>query len=294
MRKGLPWLLAGLLLWGTVTSARAEKISIKTWQEAMDSGVSKMGRKALRDHRSVWSHAADRHFFYHGRGQAVLGEVAEEAAFATKACGRWLSIKPSRKPAHIFIIHSRDRWLKLAAGSRLRLDGKAFHHDNEIYVFRDPEKKIHLEIFHEAVHLYLTRAYGRDIPLWLEEGLAVYYGWKNADAFYASKELTLSRLLPRIDLSDAFSLNVLLTMKSYPRKTEANRVYYRQTGALMAALVEMMSEDEVSRLTRLIVRGDKKLVDVLKKHYAWDAARFKRLEKSMLEGINPDGQTSIL
>lgn len=210
---------------------------------------SAIGRRVLKnsDH---WIAGRSEHFYALGSNIRSVSAAVEEAEFAWTWLDTWLgSSNPPSRRALIAIIDEPGMWKTLVKKHGVRHDSLAMQVQQELYFKDDPGQSLRPDrIAHEVVHLRLGRDGKVSIPLWLEEGLANYTGWRCAVEYNRTRGVTLYRNLPALDASRILPLASLLAQTDYPADPEAAKAFYRQSEEWVAALIEKFGREAFASL----------------------------------------------
>ena len=77
---------------------------------------------------------------------------------------------------------------------------------------------------------------------------------------------------------DFYSLKELIMVDKYPERPEQNRVFYRQSGALIQTLHHMLEPGDMSILVALIADKKWSLAKVLEKRLYWSDEKIETLK----------------
>ncbi len=229
---------------------------MRSWRELSDQHQSREARKIVRGRDRSWLHAESRGFIYHASSHARLAAVAEETEYAYGAVTERLGLAAGGRKAHIYIIESETTWTELIRRSDRREDGLAFHRDHEIFILRDRRRPSgYIDIPHEMVHFALWRKHGGRVPIWLDEGLAVAWGWDIARAYQETKSRQLYREQEPLDYEYVLPWDRLTALNTYPGSAEAVGTFYRQAAALTRAILDRIGPDRAGSFIQAMTRS---------------------------------------
>lgn len=236
-------------------------------QAAALDGLSPLARGLLDG--SEWEHMGAKHVLVHAQSRDVLARAARQADFSLLYVHGVLgTLKTAEKPAHLFLVADADLWEKVLLGAGVRREGLAAHHGNEVFVFHDPGATLaRLKIPHEMVHLCLDRAYGRALPLWLEEGLAGHWGWAVARTEGEAAGQQLERTMPALEANDLMPIETFTALETYPSDAARLRAFYRQSQDLVRAIEDRVGADRLGPFVRVMAETGGDWRDVLKHHF---------------------------
>lgn len=130
---------------------------------------------------------------------------------------------------------------------------------------------------HEMVHAALKQTAFYPLPLWLEEGFALFTGWRVASAIARRDGLDLQRSLPALQETDLLPLDRVLLLRDYPAPPAENRAFYRQAEELVRYLVERHGDEGFRLLARRMAKGDS-LQHCLERRFNYGEENYRRLE----------------
>ena len=255
----------------STVQAQDTLFEIKPWDELSEQRFSRMSKSWLRMQRHQWLHAESRHFIYHARTMRRLETIAREAEWAGSMLQSWI---PSREPddkSHIFIIEDENVWALILEKAGPRENSIALHVDREVFILRVESRPVSfVDLTHELVHVHLAQTYPDALPLWLEEGLAEHLGWKLASAYHASRGIQLYRQQGEADLDAWIDWDTLFALRRYPDDPARNRMFYRQSGALVRAWLEKHGMENLPAwLDRVARVASKNQTDLLRESEDW-------------------------
>lgn len=209
-------MLKALLLLMLIAPAGAEFREISADQ--MDaSRLSEFGREALQMPGIKWQHAQTGRFVYHFERKTFALKVARMAEFLFDHIADGLKMSPAAPEgrSHIFIFRSQEDWRQFIAAGGMKEEW-AFS------IVRGPEMFLQQAdgtsesggvLAHEMTHLAVNRLFPRGLPLWLNEGLAEWYGEFGYAAFKGIKK---SRRQHFKASGPLYPLQMLFAAEEYP------------------------------------------------------------------------------
>ncbi len=270
-----------------VVDGQDSAFDIKHWRALDDRDISALGRAVMRGSAGSWIHAETELFTYHTATRQRLERVAREAEWTYADVSRRLGLRAVEERGHLFVVENEGDWARVMRAAGRRADGVALHVGREIFILRDQHTGAsYVDIPHEMVHYRLWQAYGReDLPLWLEEGLAVFLGWESALAYQQTRGLNLYRQQEAVEETDWFPWSELFAMKTYPDKPVRTAAFYRQTGRLLKEVVDGIGEERLGALVETLVHGQQSLRHVLETEYGWSAAEVDAMKERVEQAV---------
>jgi len=278
-------LIGGLVV---STSAQDAPVELVSWRDLSDQRLSRLTRGWFSAQRHQWLHAKTASFMYHAQSLRRLEQVVRETEWVWSQLGAWFPIPERLEKARIFIIEDPALWEKLRQRAGPREDGVAMHVGREIFIFRNESRTgLFVDISHELVHFYVGHVYPRGVPLWLEEGLAEHAGWLLALAYQESRGIRLYRQQGDFQQEHWVTWPDVLSMRRYPSDPERNRMFYRQSRALVQAIWTQGGPEGVAELLAHVAGGGlvEAYFEKLPEAVDWNDM-LARVEKEIKENIH--------
>ena len=240
-------------------------------------------RTLLTDASMKWRHLQTEHFVIHYNRRMFANKVARfgESFYhiISSDFPQWHD-RQSPNHSHIFVISDSKTWNKiLNANPTVERWAASFVHGQVMYLQEiGQQTSDKMDIFaHEMTHLVLNRHITKRVPLWLNEGLAEYYG---EFAYRASKGMGQSKKQAFPPLKNAYPLNDLLNATQYPASPEEVTRFYATAKYLVGFLrLKQPAEKWMAFMTHLS-DGQSIQTDLLLSTFGWpDVAT---LEKQFL------------
>ncbi len=183
--------------------------------------------EALKGVGRTWEHAQSRFFILHYQSLGYAKKVSRMADFQYQFIAADLPGFQDRLPhkSHITVIRNRGEWLQFLTSSQAFPSwAAAFVRGDMMFLYDMGDRETNAEILaHEMSHLVLNRFFRISPPLWLNEGLAEWYGNTGYRTFKGLKvdlEENMGRLM------DPLPLETLFGMSAYPEDNrEISRFY---------------------------------------------------------------------
>ena len=261
-------LAAALAVAGMIAPVRAAEIAefqYVPWSQLSDQFVTDWGRHALGTNAERWKHGETTHFVIHcfqdgdkiaRRSELFYGEIRD-------FFGNRRDLLGGRK-SHIFAFNDKADWgkfMKLYTLGGLLPNAIGITHGNEFFYLSTGENgqfdmKGGVQA-HEMTHLIFNRFFRSRPPLWLNEGIAEYFGQR--------KTTTLADFRRQMGRTPKFSLNRLFSTDSYPRNPRDADAFYAEAAivvdfltmtderrALLPKFVDIMiDENDLAKAVRL-------------------------------------------
>jgi len=217
-----------------------------------------------------WRHAESKYFVIHFQQLGFARQVGRMADFLYEYIASDLPGYEDRfrEKSHIVIFRNRDEWQRFLQESKAMGSwAAAFVSGRMMYIqdFGDTETNANI-LAHEMSHLVLNRFFLHYPPLWLNEGLAEWYGTIGHRAFKgqrADPRSSLGRMRNPCDLQ------TLLSMRGYPANTEDVSRFYGTSQQLVGMLVLEKRMPEFVQFLKLITVEGKPAMEAVTTVYGY-------------------------
>ena len=276
MRLG--WLVT-IMMWGAFAAP---------WRGAASDGGAAAPLSALGE--AVWQAGGDRWVQARGRGVTVHAFSQEQATNAAGIAARALrdfqdywEEKPVLEEILIYIVADDALWNRLVQDQEFRPDSLALELGREIFIKGGGGDALVARIPHEIVHYVLHQRYGRKMPLWLEEGLALQVGHvltRQQAADYQEKDGSgragLAFWRKRVDL------DWVVAQERYPVEPGEARMYYRAIRNLVHEIEAREGRAKLREFTRSICGEGLTFEQAARKVLGWTIYDIKDVQNKLL------------
>ncbi len=218
------------------------------WINMPDKGIGRAAKKLLRARRGAWIHARHQSIFIHGTTIQSVDRIICQAAAVIPRVTRVLGVEDGERPIHIFIVDDVAHWDDLMKASGWREDSQAVSVGKSLFLKSGTNLHNRIDLTHELVHYFIQHDLPHALPLWLEEGLAMYWGWELTADYFRTLGLHMHRQQKPPATGNLFALQELLSQLTYPTDPERNRAFYYQSEVLMKALYERLGDEGLREL----------------------------------------------
>lgn len=254
----------------------------KPWENLSDRDLTPLGRAVLKAGSPGWVHAETEHFLFHAASTSALEEVAVESEFAYVEVSRALGTNRVARKGHVFAVARREAWEKVLRGSERRDDSLAMQLQNDLFVLKETNSVGNvLRIPHEMVHFRLWQLYGNRVPVWLDEGLAGYLGWKTAVAAHARTGKQLVRAPPYLKREHLLGLAQLTGATAYPSGGAAGAAFYIEAELLVSAIARKIGDDKLAEFVKAVVADGVPYDQFLRERFSFADSDFAWLEEQI-------------
>lgn len=225
-------LLLGFTILSTVMDRTRADLSFESVPRSGYPHLHPLGTACLKKNAKTWHHGRSEHFLIHGKHPHLVTMVEREAEHAWYKTGYLLGLKADPNPIHIVLIEDPIMWKRTLGTPGETVNKIAAHIDGTIFLFRPPQAPaLATDLAHEIVHARIAPAYP-DIPLWLEEGLALNLGIEMTRAFHKRRGI-LTEALETNQRETGSSNRCITSFTQYPKEIEA---FYRASRQSLEAI----------------------------------------------------------
>ena len=267
----------------TALVATAQSLfTVKPWNELPDRDLTPLGRAVLNAGKPDWIHAESEHFIFHAGSSAALKMIASEAEFAYVKINDMFGTNSVARKGHVFVVERRKIWEKVLQGSTRRNDSVAMQLQNDLFVLTETNSAGNvLRIPHEMVHFRLWQLYGNRAPVWLDEGLAAYIGWKVAVVVHSQTGKQLVRAPPPLKREHLLSVEQLTGATTYPAGSEAGAAFYIEAELFVAAIARKIGDDKLAEFVKAVAGDGIPWNDFLRERFSFADSDFAWLAQQI-------------
>jgi hypothetical protein len=272
-----------IIFWAPTLVASAQSLVVgKPWGELSDREPTPLGRAVLNAGKPDWVHAESARFVFHADSAASVEEIAGEAEFAYLKVDDLLGTNSVVRKGHVFVVERRAIWEKVLQGSNRRNDSVAMQLQNDLFVLKETNSVGNvLRVPHEMVHLRLWQQYGNRTPVWLDEGLAAYIGWKVAVAAHALRDKQLVRAPPYLKREHLISLEQLTSATVYPPGSEEGAAFYVEAELCVSAIARKIGDDKLADFVKAVAGDGVPWNEFLRERFSFADSDFAWLEQQI-------------
>ena len=198
--------------------------------------LSPLGKQVLASEEWKWKHAQTDHFVFHFEKDIFAAKVARMGEFFYSYIANDLKgvVDRAGGRSHIFVFRNEKDWKTFQAMMGPGGTEWAFSlvQGPAMYLQQAGDIQSSAEVLgHEMTHLVVNRFFTERLPLWLNEGIAQWYG---EFAYAEFKGVKKSKKAQFKDLQRPYALADLLSAEGYPASVHAVRSFY-DTGRYLVA-----------------------------------------------------------
>lgn len=266
------FLLAVLLSRGSGWAAGPVENWVEVDKAQIDmNAITDRGRKILEWPDIDWKHAQTEHFVIHYEQAIFARKVARMAEFFYAYIAQDLQGAQDHVSgrSHVFIFRSEKRWREFAMAAGNVPDWTFSQVEGAAMFLQQAENTSSSGdvLAHETTHLVINRFFKKRCPLWLNEGLAEYYG---QFAYSAYKGVKKSKRAQFGRLAQPLALDELLYTQIYPQGPAHVRAFYATAQSFVVfLLLEHQPEAFMPFVDDLMNGMDVRLA--LSKHYGLES-----------------------
>jgi len=202
-----------------------------------DPALSPVARRVLRESPGSLQMARSVRISAYAPDDAQAGAILDEAAFSLPEIAMHLGVEPPTQPIRIFLVASSNGWEGLVRATGSRPDGLAVSLRDEIFL-RDGgvEAARPDRLAHELVHVVMRDAYGTNVPLWLDEGLAGHLGLAVSRDYRSKYGRRVTGKWAGLSGEEVETIEKLTQRRELPEDPAAARFFYRATQELVTLI----------------------------------------------------------
>lgn len=205
--------------------------------------------------KASWRYRQTEHFIIYFEDVLQSKMVADRAEYYYEKIAYDLDYEQSiywPQKCEVFIVSSEEKWAEYMKQFMQRFDHIGGFvprtGEKEVYLCAISLPYLSVTFPHELTHLIFREfAQGEDIPLWLNEGLAIY---ESGVFGYADKLLR-----DKLKENKHIPVKKIVGLKAYPRTKEEIQLFYAQAEKIVGFLVSQHGRKKFSRLCRLLISG---------------------------------------
>lgn len=244
--------------------------------------VSRLGRAVFGQARGEWLCVETDHFVGFGKSGETLNQALRKAEYAWEKVGKALELPLSTLKAQFYMVTDEALWNSLRTKGNWRQDGLALQYGNEfVFLAAGTNAVLRDEIPHEIVHFRLGETYGDQLPLALEEGLAMYVGWEVNLAYHLLHGQFVTRSQQKIGSEHLWQLDELVALQQYPEGREAAAAFYRQAEIWVAVITELVGKEQLGEFVRAVSEREYTWNELLTETYDCTERDLARIERAV-------------
>jgi hypothetical protein len=289
---------AGISLWSS--AQELPTTGLDSLPEVNFSALSQpdrnpLGVQALAIRSQDWKHGETEHFIYHFVHSYVATPISVEAEFHFRVFAQQLGLETmpdGSAKSHIYIFENAHDWKLFQSQARLEPWTGGIHSHGSLFIVRDPAYRFaNNSLGHEIAHLVLFRAYGRPLPLWLEEGFAEYVSRVTRASYQRARNYNARPFSDSISAEQLIPLAQLTSLVEYPQR-EQIETFYNESERLVRFLVSIDSAG-FRRFLDAIAQGES-FDTALSRNYAGRFVDVAALDKEFFPYATKDAVASGL
>jgi hypothetical protein len=265
-----------LALVGVVAAVNPEdSFKEKTWDKLSSREESDWGSMALAMSPSKWQHGETDHFIIHyGRNGEKIGRRSEIFYAEIR---EFFGNRPDLLGTHksqIFAFQDPGEWKQFAEKIKCPWAGGVTRGDEFFYQGTTEEGRFDSKgkvQAHEITHLIFNRLFQGRPPLWLNEGIAEYFGQR--------KTSTLTQFRQQMSQTPPYDLDALFHAVQYPANTAQIQAFYAEAAIIVDFLTH--TSERAALLPKFVdaVIADREVTDAVKIYGYKDLAEFEAAYK---------------
>ncbi|MCB1069496.1 MAG: hypothetical protein KDL31_04015 [Kiritimatiellae bacterium] len=234
--------------------------------------VHDAARTVLQSDRYRWRHAASDHFIHHFERQMFAVKVARMGEFFyQRITGDFPGLPDSLSaPSHILVFRDEKDWADFLGSYPGAPEWSGSMVAGHV-LFLAQQQSISDSgdvLAHEMTHLVLNRLIQGRIPLWLNEGLAEWYGMTLYAEFKGIKRSLSSEFRGEADL---LPVSVMWDARTYPEDPLIVRRFYHTAKCMVGLFLTEFPRERMEQLIAALSAGQP-VQDAVASVYEWQDA----------------------
>lgn len=239
---------------------------------APDRVLSPLARRTIRTSSPPMQRVRGEFVRVYATNAVMASAILDEAEFSIGEISRRLGVAGSKRPVRILLLGD----FELIQREGFRPDSLAINFGDEIFLKDDAGQLARPDrVTHELVHFVLREAYGSQIPLWLDEGLAARLGLAVSKSYRASRGRRVTGRRPGLSADRMDTLEVLTRRHTLPDDPEDAAVFYRASEELVGIIEDSIGTSRMPAYIAEVAEGED-----------WRAALNARLDGSPLINVS--------
>ena len=240
--------LVGLILCGVHPMAQGEddalpagvyRLKLGTLDEMSEHSVSRQGDMALGIKSITWQHSESDHFIFHTETGFAVTQLVGVAEWSYAEIKKELGITQDsfERKCHVYVFLNQPAWQHFVGEGKMEPWTGGWCTGRELFFWSRPNFKFQgTTLPHEMTHLVLHRFVGGDIPLWLNEGLAEFEGFRLYRTYLKLRNYSLPNVRDHLERNQYIPLDSLTSAVDYPRSTDEVTAFYTESERLISFL----------------------------------------------------------
>jgi len=240
--------LVGAILWGICLAAQGEDeasppgvyhLKLAPLEELSERTVSRQGDMALSTKSITWQHSESDHFIFHTEAGFAVTQLVGVAEWSYAEIKKDMGITQDsfERKCQVYVFLNQPAWQHFVGEGRMESWTGGWCTGRELFFWSRPNFKFQgTTLPHEMTHLVLHRFVAGDIPLWLNEGLAEFEGFRLYRTYLKERNYTLQNVRDRLNRDQYIPLDTLTSAVDYPRTTDEVTAFYTESERLISFL----------------------------------------------------------
>ena len=237
------WLAGtGLLFAGAAEDSFKEK----KLDDLSSAEMSDWGDLAMGIQRPKWKHGETDHFVIHYFHNGE--KIARRSELFYSEIKEFFGNRPDLlvgKKSQVFAFHDVLDWKQFAGRIKQEWAGGVTRGDEFFYLAANEEGRFDSKgkvQAHEMTHLIFNRFYRGRPPLWLNEGIAEYFGQR--------KTTTLTQFRQQMSLTAPYHIGHLFAAEHYPERTMEIQAFYAEAAIVVDFLTR--TSERAAKLPKFV------------------------------------------
>jgi len=225
-----------------------------------------LGRILIQEPAQWWC-VSNNLFQIFSRDESMLDTINKKTTYSFEKAKELLGVDQPVAPPTLYVMSDMERWNELIHEHNLLSEGVSLQSGREILLLiQDKDDFSRDAVPHELIH-YIIHEQQLRLPLALEEGIALHFGWAiNLDAHLSQGNVVTRHQRP-VAPDNYIDFDHLVSLEAYPENTSEMKAFYYQSERFVRAINTLVPSKEFPAFIKKVGTGDKNWQDVLLEEY---------------------------
>ena len=238
-----------------------------------------LGRAVIREPADWWSRTNQVLSVYSRRAEQ-LDAAFDKLHFSHDRAAALIGLDPKAvRPVYCYLLDDEQLWADLSAKYVIHSNTVSLTSGNEmICLVTGTDDLAGDALPHELIHV-LIRQSEMKLPLALEEGMALYFGWEINLEYHLSRGAIVQKKKKVLQRESLLAVDELFQVTSYPKDNEALETFYVQSERCVRAINELIGTAAMPEFLRQVGQGDRPWRTVLANSFSCGSEQLAWVEQ---------------
>lgn len=238
-----------------------------------------MGREVIRDPALWWCRSNDMLIVY-AQNPESLKDASDAISFSRRKAESLIGIESNAEQTICYYLIRDDAlWKELSTKYAIHTNTVSLTAGNEVIcLIHDRETLTGDAIPHEMIHVVIHQS-GLHLPLALEEGMALYFGWEINLEYHLSRGNIVQKKKNKLNSESLLAVDDLFQVSSYPQNPSALDAFYVQSERYIQAVHTLIGTAMIPDFLRKAEQGGRPWRDILAVDYQCSSDQLAWVER---------------